>query len=222
MVPRAAITVRNIATNATAATLSNESGVYSAPFLQPGQYTIEVQAPGFKRSLRQVELRVGDRVQIDFSLEVGAVAETVNVLAEAELLETATASRGQVINERAVQDLPLLGRNPFMLTTLSTGVQYTPALASRANRPFDNGGMDNFQINGGRGFTNEFLLDGVPNTNTEQNGPNNLSFVPSPDATSEFKVQTNIYDSQYGRTGGGVVNVSLKSGTNALHGAVYH
>ena len=100
-------------------------------------------------------------------------------------------------------------------------MQYTPALASRSNRPFDNGGMDNFQISGGRAFTNEFLLDGVPNTGTETTQPNNLSFVPSPDATAEFKVQTSIYDAQYGRTGGGVVNVVLKSGTNQFHGAVY-
>ena len=81
--------------------------------------------------------------------------------------------------------------------------------------------MDNFQISGGRAFTNEFLLDGVPNTGTETTQPNNLSFVPSPDATAEFKVQTSIYDAQYGRTGGGVVNVVLKSGTNQFHGALY-
>ena len=126
-----------------------------------------------------------------------------------------------MINREQVADLPLLGRNPFSLAQLSPGVQYTPALASRSNRPFDNGGMDNFQISGGRGFTNEFLLDGVPNTGTETNQPNNLSFVPSPDATAEFKVQTSIYDAQYGRTGGGVVNVVLKSGTNQFHGALY-
>jgi hypothetical protein len=82
--------------------------------------------------------------------------------------------------------------------------------------------MDNFSMNGGRQFTNEFLLDGVPDTNTETTGPSNLSFVPSPDATEEFKVQTNNYDAQYGRTGGGVVNVSLKSGTNQFHGTAYH
>ena len=81
--------------------------------------------------------------------------------------------------------------------------------------------MDNFQISGGRAFTNEFLLDGVPNTGTETKQPNNLSFVPSPDATAEFKVQTSIYDAQYGRTGGGVVNVVLKSGTNQFHGNFY-
>ena len=222
VIPHAQIDIRNLETNAKVTTTTNESGVYTAPFLPPGHYAIEAQQQGFKRAVRSnVELRVGDRVQMDFTLEVGAAAESISVSAEAELLETATASRGQVISEKSVQDLPLLGRNPFMLSTLSAGVQYTPSLASRSNRPFDNGGMDNFQINGGRGFTNEFLLDGVPDTNTETGGPNNLSFVPSPDATSEFKVQTNTYDAQYGRTGGGVINVMLKSGTNQIHGALY-
>ncbi|MBL8222142.1 MAG: TonB-dependent receptor plug domain-containing protein, partial [Bryobacterales bacterium] len=120
------------------------------------------------------------------------------------------------------RDLPLLGRNPFLLAAVSAGVQYTPTRQSRANRPFDNGGMDSFSINGGRQTTNEFLLDGVPDTNTETTAPSNLSFVPSPDATEEFKVQTNTYDAQYGRTGGGVVNVSLKAGANDFHGVVYH
>jgi hypothetical protein len=82
--------------------------------------------------------------------------------------------------------------------------------------------MDNLQINGGHGFTNELLLDGVPNTNVETGQPSNLSFVPSPDATEEFKVQTNTYDAQYGRTGDGAINVALKPGTNKVRGAAYY
>lgn len=223
VVPNATIRITNTETNATVTTISNVSGVYTAPFLPPGTYNLTAGVQGFKTAVRNdIELRVGDRLQIDITLEVGTMSEQVTVSAAAELLETASASRGQVINTRSVQDLPLLGRNPFMLATLSTGVQYIPALASRSNRPFDNGGMDNFSMNGGRQFTNEFLLDGVPNTNVEQTQPSNLSFVPSPDATEEFKVQTNTYDAQYGRTGGGVVNVSLKSGSNQVHGSLYH
>ena len=137
-------------------------------------------------------------------------------------MQTTPASKGQVLDSTKVRDLPLLGRNPFLLAAISAGVQYTPTRQSRSNRPFDNGGMDSFSMNGGRQFANEFLLDGVPDTNTETTGPTNLSFVPSPDATEEFRVQTNNYDAQYGRTAGGVVNVSLKSGTNALHGTLYH
>ena len=223
VVPGAVVEVRNLDTNVGVNTVSNEGGSYVAPFVQPGRYAVTVSREGFKKVVRDsIELRVGDRLRIDFQLEVGAVAEQVTVSANAELLETTSASKGQVIDSAMVRDLPLLGRNPFLLAAISAGVQYTPTRGSRSNRPFDNGGMDNFSMNGGRAFTNEFLLDGVPDTNTETTGPSNLSFVPSPDATEEFKVQTNNYDSQYGRTGGGVINVSLKSGTNQFHGTAYH
>lgn len=223
IIPGAAVEVKNLDTNATVTTVTNDSGNYVVPFLPTGRYTISVSLAGFKRAVREnIELRVGDRIQLDFQMEVGGVAEQVTVTAEAPLLETASASKGSVIDSAKVQDLPLLGRNPFMLAAVASGVQYSPTLASRSNRPFDNGGMDSFSINGGRTTTNEFLLDGVPDTNTESGSPSNLSFVPSPDATEEFKVQTNTYDAQYGRSGGGIINVSLKSGTNRLRGALYH
>lgn len=219
----AKVVARNLAIGSVTEALTNETGLFVAPFLPIGKYQITASMAGFKSSLRDnIELRVGDRLQINFSLEVGASAETITISSEAALLDTATASNGQVIDSAKVKDLPLLGRNPFLLAAISTGVQYSPTRGSRSNRPFDNGGMDSFSINGGRQTTNEFLLDGVPDTNTETTSPSNLSFVPSPDATEEFKVQTNTYDAQYGRTGGGVINVSLKAGTNNLHGVVYH
>ena len=219
----AEVEARHVQTNEVAKTVTNAAGVYVAPFLRPGFYTLTVTASGFKKALRdKIEVRVGDRLEANFTMELGGVTEQVTVTGEAELLQTATASSGQVIDKGAVKDLPLLGRNPFMLAAVATGVQYTATRQSRSNRPFDNGGMDSFSMNGGRQFTNEFLLDGVPDTNTETTQPSNLSFVPSPDATEEFKVQTNTYDAQYGRSGGGVVNVSLKSGTNQIHGNVYY
>ncbi|HEY8460269.1 MAG TPA: TonB-dependent receptor [Blastocatellia bacterium] len=221
--PNATIKATNIDTNTTTATTSNESGIYTLPFLPVGKYRITVSANGLKTMARDgVELRVGDRIQLDFSMEVGDVTETVNVSSQAPLLETATASRGQVIDESKVRDLPLLGRNPFLLATLSSGVQIVNSQGSISFRPFDNGGMDNISIGGGRQRTNEYLIDGAPNTGTENGGVGALSFVPSPDAVQEFRVQSNIYDAQFGRTGGGTVNVSLRSGTNALHGALYH
>ena len=219
----AKIVARNLAIGSVAEAVANDTGLFVLPFLPIGKYQVTASMSGFKSSLRDnVELRVGDRIQLNFSLEIGAAAETITVSGETALLDTATASNGQVIDAAKVKDLPLLGRNPFLLAAISTGVQYSPTRGSRSNRPFDNGGMDSFSINGGRQTTNEFLLDGVPDTNTETTSPSNLSFVPSPDATEEFKVQTNTYDAQYGRTGGGVVNVSLKAGTNDLHGVLYH
>src|SRR5262245_28928622 len=221
--PNATIKATNTETNTTTTTTSNESGLYTLPFLPAGKYQITISANGLKTARRDgVELRVGDRTQLDFSMEVGAVTETVTVTSQAPLLEAATASRGQVIDEAKVRDLPLLGRNPFLLSALASGVQITPTQGSISFRPFDNGGMDAISISGGRQRSNEFLIDGAPNTGTENGGVGALSFVPSPDAVQQFRVQPNTYDAQFGRTGGGTVNVSLRSGTNRLHGSLYH
>ena len=168
--PGVSVSLRNEDTNAQLQTVTNGEGAYVLPFVPIGRYTLTVTLSGFSTTKREgIEVRVGDRLRLDLAMQLGAVTEEVTVRSEAPLLDTGSANRGQVINREQVADLPLLGRNPFMLAQLSPGVQYTPATASRSNRPFDNGGMDNFQISGGRGFTNEFLLDGVPNTGTETN-----------------------------------------------------
>jgi Carboxypeptidase regulatory-like domain/TonB dependent receptor len=223
VIPNASIKATNIETNTATTATSNEAGLYTLPFLPVGKYQITVTANGLKTARRYgVELRVGDRVHLDFRMEVGQVSETVTVTAQTPLLETATASRGQVIDEAKVRDLPLLGRNPFLLAVLASGVHIQPTRGSISFRPFDNGGMDDISINGGRRRSNEFLIDGAPNTGTENGGAGALSFVPSPDAVQEFRVQSNTYDAQFGRTGGGTINVSLKGGTNRLHGSLYH
>jgi Carboxypeptidase regulatory-like domain/TonB dependent receptor len=222
-IPNATINATGIETNRVTTTTSNEVGLYTLPFLPVGKYRLSVSASGLKNIVQDgIELRVGDRIQLDFRMEVGQVSETVTVTGQAPVLETATASRGQVIDEEKVRDLPLLGRNPFLLSALASGVQFTPSRGSISFRPFDNGGMDQISISGGRTRTNEFLIDGAPNTGTENGGLGMLAFVPSPDAVQEFRVQSNTYDAQFGRTGGGAINVSLKSGTNQLHGSLYH
>ncbi len=222
VVAGATVTATNIETNVATTAKTNDSGVYTFPFLSLGHYNVTASAPGFKQELRSnIDLRVGDRLKIDFRMELGAVNESITVTSEAELLETSSATHGQVIDQASVRDLPLLGRNPFMLTLLSTGVTWPNIEPANSERPWDNNGMDSFQINGSQGLVNNYLLDGLPNTNVENTGPANITVAPSPDATSEFKVQTNSYDAEYGRTGGGTVNVTLKSGTNKLHGALY-
>src|SRR5262245_31917519 len=223
VIPNASIKATNIETNATTNTTSNEAGLYTLPFLPVGKYQISITANGLKTARRDsVELRVGDRLQLDFRMEVGEVSETVTITAQTPILDTATASRGQVIDEAKVRDLPLLGRNPFLLAVLASGVHIQPTQGSISFRPFDNGGMDHISINGGRAFSNEVLIDGAPNTGTERGTIGSLSFVPSPDAVQEFRVQSNTYDAQFGRTGGGTINVSLKSGSNKFHGSLFH
>src|SRR5713101_1981298 len=142
---------------------------------------------------------------------------TPTVRGDVLLLESAKADRGQVIDAQGVREFPLNARNPFMLSILSAGVNFNGNIIYQ--RPFDNGAIADSNINGGWNRNNEFLLDGAPNN--AQAGNNNIALVPSVDAVQEFKIQTNSFDSQYGKSAGGSVNVLLKGGTNSYHGTAY-
>src|SRR4030095_11537626 len=214
-VANAADTIPHTATHAPSTTTQNGDGNYTALYLVPGSYSVTVEAAGFKKAIRQnIEIRVGDKLQLDLQLEVGNVSETVNVTSEAPLLETNSASAGQVVDQRRIQELPLSDGNPFVLSRLAAGVSYTGDLLF--SRPFDNGGTSSIVANGATGG-NEFTLDGTPNM---ANG-RRVAFVPPAEVVQEFKVQTASFDAQQGHTAGAVVNVSLKSGTNSLHGVGY-
>jgi hypothetical protein len=182
-------------------------------------YTITVSAPGFKSTIRgNVELRVNDRLNVDVALELGATTETVTVTAETPLLDTVSASGGTTVSQQLVGTLPLLGSNTYAFMQLASGTSHLSAYPSQlSERPFDNGGMDGYAINGGLagGNNNRYLLDGASNNNAS-----GMGYVPPPSAVSEFKLMTNVYDAEYGKTGGGVSSVSLKSGANSLHGTL--
>ncbi len=213
-VPNATIQAINVATNETTTATSTAAGTYTVPLLRPGQYKITVTAQGFKQFVREnLVVEVGRILGVDITLEVGQVNESVTVSAEAALLETQTASRGGVVNTTQVAELPLNSRNPFMLGAMMAGVTFRGAAIWQ--RPFDNGAIAEWSVNGGRQSNNEFLLDGA--VNNGQAGGNNIAYVPIVDAVQEFNVQSNSYDAQYGHTGGGIFNVVLKSGTQDLH-----
>ena len=213
-VPNVSVKALNAATGEASTATSDAAGTYTIPFLRPGVYTLTASAQGFKVANRaNLTLQVGQIAGIDISLEVGAVTDTVNVTGEAALLETQTASRSGVVNSLAVSELPLNARNPFMLGTMMSGVVFRGAAIWQ--RPFDNGAIAQWSINGGRQSNNEFMMDGAPNN--AQAGSNNIAYVPIVDAVQEFNVQQNSYDAQYGKTGGGVFNVVLKSGTTSFH-----
>lgn len=217
-VPNAKIEAVNVNTNETQSATSDNTGAYTIPFLRPGQYKVTVTAPGFKTYTREnLVLEVGRLTGLDVTLEVGQLTEAVTVTAEAALLETQTASRVGVVTTKQVSELPLNSRNPFMLGAMMSGVNFRGAAIWQ--RPFDNGAIAEWSVNGGRQSNNEFLLDGAPNN--AQMGSNNIAYVPPVDSVQEFSVQQNSYDAQYGKTGGGVFNVVLKSGTNTHHGAIY-
>ncbi len=214
-VPGAQVIITSTATNTSTNVTTNDSGDYQARYLTPGNYTISVEAKGFKKAMRSnVEVRVGDKLELDLMLEVGAVAETVNVTSDAPLLETNTASAGQVIDRRRISELPLSDGNPFVLTRLAPGIAYTGDLLF--SRPFDNGGTSSIVADGATGG-NEFTLDGSPN----QASGRRVAFVPPADAVQEFKVETASFDAQQSHTAGATVNVTMRSGANDFHGTAY-
>jgi hypothetical protein len=217
-VPGAQVRVKNIGTNEETTMVTDSEGNYKVPFLRPGAYSISVEANGFKKSTRDnVELVISQVATVDFALEPGSVSESVTVQGEAAVIETASADRGGVIDRQKVLELPLNARNPFMLGVLTAGVNFNGA--SIWQRPFDNGAIAQWTINGSQQNGNEFLLDGAPNNG--QAGGNNIAYVPPVDSVQDFKIMTNTYDAQYGKTSGGIINVNLRSGTNAFHGSVY-
>jgi hypothetical protein len=213
-VPNANVQVVNLANNESSSAKTDTGGAYTIPFLVPGVYKLTVTAAGFKQFTREnITIQVGQLVGINVPLEVGALTESVTITAEAAILETQSASRIGVINTKQVAELPLNSRNPFMLGAMMSGVTFRGAAIWQ--RPFDNGAIAQWSVNGGRESNNEFLMDGAPNN--AQMGNNNIAYVPIVDAVQEFSVQQNSYDAQYGHTGGGVFNVVLKSGGSEHH-----
>jgi hypothetical protein len=188
VVPGTSIVVTNIGTAADRTVSTNQDGYYTVPLLPPGEYRVSVQHEGFKPVLRSgVVLEVDQRAELDFTLEVGGVAERIEVQAAAILLNTVEASQGQVIENKRIVDLPLNGRTYDDLALLSAGA--VQPLASARFAGFSSGGMRDTQ--------NNFLLDGVDNNPTVLAGAQRRSEMvqPSIDAIQEFKVQTNSYAS---------------------------
>jgi hypothetical protein len=215
VLPGVTVTATNTATNQRTSTVANSDGLYNLSFLTPGIYTVVAELSGFKKLERQrIEVRVGDRLTLDLKLELGGIEETISVTSATPLLDLSSASSGQVIDEQRIALLPLSDGNPFVLSRLVPGVAFTGDL--KFSRPFDNGGTSSINADGSSGG-NEFSLDGSPNM---ANG-RRVAFVPPAGAVQEFKVSTASFDAGDGHTAGALVNVTLKSGTNALKGQGY-
>ena len=216
-VSSAAVTVTNVDTGIATKTVTDSSGNYVVTPLPVGHYSVTVEAPGFKKSVNAgITLNVQDRIGVNVVLEVGQVSETVEVTAAAPKLQTDTSYLGQVVDSQQIMDLPLNGRFFTRLAVLTSGTAPT-APGARDERT---GG---FSANGVRPYQNNYLLDGIDNNSLSEDLTNEASFVvgPSPDAIAEFKVQTNSMSAEFGRSGGAVMNVTIKSGTNEIHGSVF-
>ena len=207
LIPGAKLTFAHLATGSEYNTETNESGSFRSPPLRIGEYIAVAEAEGFKAySGSGIVLSIGDVRQLDVTLEIGAVTEVIEVEAAAPLLQTSEASAGQVIENRQIVDLPLNGRDYLQLAAISSGT--TPSRGQGVS------------IGGQRGTEVAFLIDGMDNNNQAIASQGNQKEVvkPSIDALQEFKVITNGFSAEYGRTSAGIISLAIKSGTNALHG----
>lgn len=217
-VPNAKVTLTNSGTGVAVSNSTNQSGFYSFPYVLPGTYEITVEAAGFQRQVHpNLLVQVGLSVRTDFSLQVGQAQQTVTVSGGADMIQTDNASIGTVISSREVNELPLNGRNPLSLVALAPGV--VPQGQSQQNAAgTNNSAYGNFQIGGGTANQSNWLLDGATMVIPFGHA---VELLPSQEVVQEFNVLTNNLPPQYGNTGGGVINLKTKTGTNELHGDVY-
>ena len=216
-VPDARVVVTNLATQITQAAATNSDGQYVLLLIQVGAYSISVEKKGFQESIEKgINVDVQSRLQVDFTLQVGADLQQVTVTGAAPLLDTQSADVGQVVGEKEISDLPLNGRRYDDLVFLTTGVtSVSPVMA--------NHGEGAFSVDGNTSLQNNFILDGVDNNSYDENMNTRSAqvVIPPVDTLSEFKMQTHTYDVSFGRNAGSVINATLKSGTNGFHGDVW-
>jgi hypothetical protein len=217
IVPDATITVTSVERNTVAQTISNSSGHYLVQYLLPGKYTVTAEKPGFKKSLHPaIALESSDHISLDIVLEVGGLNQSVTITDQAPLLDTETATRAATVENRVLENVPTNGRNLFSLQyTLPGVIKQSTYWGSMELWAYSD--VNAVSINGGRSGENETLVDGISDTN----GNRSVALMPALSGTQEVAVQSNIYDAQYGRFGGGVTSISVKSGTNRPHGEVY-
>ncbi|MBZ5636441.1 MAG: TonB-dependent receptor [Acidobacteriia bacterium] len=218
VVPNAEVKATSDATNQVTSAITNSEGRYVFGILRPGTYQVTASAKGFKQAVSSgLVLQVNQAGRLDLQLQVGEVSEQITVVADSPTIETESSSRGAVIDHTKMVELPLNGRDYNQLALLSPGVMApTPRLQSVGFRGA-------FNVNGNRAFQNGFQLDGVDNTSYSNSfrGLNVQVIQPSVEALQEFKIQTNAYSAEFGRSAGALINAVIRSGTNDLHGTIY-
>ncbi len=212
VVPNAQVVITSIATNVTRTISTDSAGIYSAPNLQPGDYSVQVTMAGFQGQTKTgLALSIGQTIALNFTLSPGTQKESIEVVSNAQqLVDTTTSSLSTVITTATVENLPLNSRNFLDLVPLVPGAQ--PGAQGR------NLTQNSFSINGGRVTANGFQIDGA-DIDTPSNDPVRVS--PNLEAVGEFQVLTNNFSAEYGRSMGGIIDVKLKSGTNQIHGNMF-
>jgi hypothetical protein len=217
VVPGVTVTVRNVATGVERTTVSDAGGDYLTPSLAPGLYRIETRLTGFGDQSRDVEVDVARTSVVNIRLTVGPVAESVSVVGASPVIETATTSVSQVISQRTVQEIPLNGRHFVDLGLLIPG-SVTPPQNGFLTAPLRGQGSFAFNTAGNREDTVNFMINGV---NLNDPAQNQITFQPSINTVSEFKVDNSTFSAEYGRNSGAIVNIATRSGSNAFHGEAF-
>jgi hypothetical protein len=219
IVAGATVTITNLAMGTSTSVKTNEEGIFRALYLIPGNYQVAVEMQGFKKYVQEgIVLRVNDTIALDLQLEIGAVDQSITVVADAPVLDTATASQGTVVDSRRVAELPIAHGDPYKLIGLTPGVTYGGS--QRLDRPFEPTHIVGYSIDGTRRNRSDLTIDGTPSTATANAGEVIASYVPPQDLVQEFKVQTATFDAALGNTEGGVTNLTIKSGGNDFHGTL--
>ncbi len=214
----AKVTIKNIETGIDTVLSTNEHGAYAAPLLLPGSYQVNAEHQGFKKFTRRgLTLSINDSLQIDVKLELGDVAQTIDVTDSAPLLETSSGTMGVLIGTKELTELPIAHGNPYALIALAPGTTFEGD--PKLNRPYEPTHIVDYSMSGSTSGTTDITLDGVSNTSKGANGRVAAGYVPPVDAIGEVRVETSSFDARTGQSSGGLVNISLRSGTNKLHGA---
>jgi len=226
IVPGVTVSCKNVETGVTRMVVAGELGNYTIPALPVGTHDLEASISGFRTEVRKgVTVTVGASVDVNFTLSVGATAEEVVVSAEAPQVNTTDASLGGLVSDTAIRELPLNGRDWLQLATLQAGVVgglgLDPAVVGNSSRAARGNGVT-LSIGGSRPTNNVFMVDNLMVNDYANGSPGSgLGVNLGVDGIQEFRVLTNEYTAQYGRTSGGVINAVYKSGTNDLHGSVF-
>jgi hypothetical protein len=212
-VPGVDVTASNAATGAVYRARSNDSGFYSLQALPIGSYSVAAEKAGFKRFVQSdLVVTTGQQLELNFRLEVGAVTESVTVTGQTSLLETRTSDQGQLLEAKAVEDMPLGDRRTMNIVRM---------MGAAVMVNYDSGGKPNFSLAGGRTQSQNFYMDGG-NIQNMRLGIGQVDTDPPVETVAEVKVLSNSYAAEYGGSAGGVIVATTKSGTNELHGAAYH
>ena len=209
-VPDATVKIQNQKTGVEQVTATNAQGNFLQPYLIPGEYKLTVEKPGFDKNVTSdIRLSVQQTIELELTMKVGEVSTTVEISASAAMLNTSTSAVATVITNKAMIDLPLNGRNPYSLATLVPGV-------------FPDGGGSTPWLGGGRNASSEITIDGASVIVPENNvSIQDTGYRPIVDTVEEVAVITNALSAEFGRTGGGVITVATKSGTNTLHASAF-